>query len=410
MKQMKWTMMMSVLAVMTALGCGGTATTTQTIAPRPTPNVKFIPADNTVYVSGIRKVAIFPLADYSHQQGTIRPDQWGGNIRIQEEIADHLVAHGLTLAVQEDVNTLLVDYGIIRPIDAEQYLIHGTEPPDDSVQSQVYQRAESLEYALSNYVRSEDMANEIISIIDLDKNKQSEVKKPNSPVLQGATVGLTKEKVVEIARSLGVDLVIRGRIIDYGIKETASMNPYNSGIVTVIFRGTRDLLLGGKGSYDSGNARRGVVPSVFGDARRYVWGGTDYKNYESDLDDIDNLAIGAAPGIALGSGSIAAIGAGAGYLVGNQPERSKRSAVVQVRLYAQNGETGEVMWSNRVEMEFAPGNNFDNKNTSQRVMYDTAVREGVKSLMDGFFLESEGVFSEPEQKAEKAEPVQKEGI
>lgn len=407
MKQMKCTIMIMVLAVLTAMGCGGTAATTQSIAPRPTPNVKFVPADNTVYVSGIKKVAIFPLADYSHQQGSIRPDEWGGNIRIQEEISDHLVAHGLSLAVQEDVNTLLVDNQIIRPIDKEQYLINGTNPPDESAQASAYQRAESLEYALTNYVHSEEMANEILTILDVQNNKK-DIKKPNSPVLQGATVGLTKEKIVELAQALDVDLVIRGRILDYGIKETASASPYNSGIVTVIFRGTRDLLLGGKGSYDNGSEkmRRGVVPSVFGDTRRFMWGGTDYSNYEADLDDIDNLAVGAVPGLALGAGSTALIGAGAGYLVGNQPERNKRSAVVQVRLYAQSGDTGEVLWSNRVEIEFIPANNFDNTNTHPRVMYDKAVREGVKSLMDGFFLESEGVFSESEQ---KTAPVQKEG-
>jgi len=408
MNQIKWYMMIIILAVLTALGCGGTATTTQTITPRPTPNVKFIPAENTVYVSGIRKVAIFPLADYSHQQGTISPDVWGGNIRIQEEIADHLVAHGLTLAVQEDVNTLLVDNQIIRPIDKEQYLINGSMPPENSAQASAYQRAESLEYALTNYVHSEDMANEILSIIDLQKNEK-EAKQPNSPVLQGATVGLTKEKVVELAQALDVDLVIRGRILDYGIKETASANPYNSGIVTVVFKGTRNLLLGGRGSFDDGSEknRRGIVPSVFGDSRRFMMGGTDYNNYETDLDDITNLALGATPGLVLGSGSGALIGAGAGYLVGNQPARSKRTAVVQVRLYAQNGATGDVMWSNRAEIEFTPANNLDNENTHPRVMYDNAVREGVKSLMDGFFLEAEGVFSESGQ--EQAAPVQKEG-
>lgn len=408
MKQMRWNIMITVVGVLTALGCGGTATTTQTIAPRPTPNVKFIPAENTVYVSGIRKVAIFPLADYSHQQGSISPDAWGGNIRIQEEIADHLVAHGLTLAVQEDVNTLLVDHEIIRPIDADQYLIHGSKPLEDSQSANAIGRIESLEYALANYVHTGDMANEVVSILDVQQDKQK-VKKSTSPVLQGATVGLTKEKVVELAQALDVDLIIRGRILDYGIKETASMSPYNSGFVTVIFRGTRDLLLGGKGSYDSGaeKVRRGVVPSVFGDARSYMWGGTDYRNYESDLDDIDNLAFGAAPGLALSSGSTALLGAGAGYIIGNQPERSKRSAVVQVRIYAQNGATGEVLWSNRAEIEFTPANNFDNKNTHPRVMYDNAVREGIKSLMDGFFLEAEGVFSESGQK--EAAPVQKQG-
>lgn len=407
MKQIRWNSMITVLAVLTAMGCGGTATITQNIAPRPTPNVKFIPAENTVYVSGIRKVAIFPFADYSHQQRTIRPDAWGGNIRIQEEIADHLVAHGLTLAVQEDVNTLLVDRQIIRPIDDKKYLIQGTAPPIDTMLEGQIERVESLEYALANHVHTDVMAEEIFSLLD-KQQKKDDIKKPDSPVLQGATVGLTKEMVVELAEELDVDLIIRGRILDYGIKETASMNPFTSGIVTVAFNGTRDLLLGGMGSYDSGaeRARRGVVPSVFGDVRRFTWGGADPINYDADLDDITNIATGTAVGAAIGSGTGALIGAGAGYIVGQQPARNKRSAVVQVRMYAQNGKTGEVMWSNRVEIEFSPANNFDNKNTHPRAMFDNAVREGIKSLMDGFFIETEGVFSEAGQ---ELVPVQKEG-
>jgi len=411
MKQITLKSIMSVLAVLTALGCGGSATVTQKIAPRPTPNVKFIPAENTVYVSGIRKVAIFPFADYSHQQGTIRPDVWGGNIKIQEEIADHLVAHGLTLAVQEDVNTLLVDHDIIRPIDAGQYLIHGTAATEANSIADVSGRVESLEYTLAHNIYTPAMAEEVLFLMAQDRrrNEPAQPKAPDSPVLQGVTVGLTKDKVVYLAQQLDVDLVVRGRILDYGIKETASANPYNSGLVTVAFRGTRNLLLGGKGSYDDGSpkVRRGVVPSVFGDARSYFMGGTDYRNYEADLDDIGSIALGAGAGALIGSGTGAAVvGGTVGYLVGQQPQRSKRTAVVQVRIYAQSGETGDVLWSNRVEIEFAPANNRDKENTHPRVMYDMAVREGIKALMDGFFIEAEGVFSAAEQ---QMVPVQKEG-
>jgi len=395
------------LVALIAFGCGGGSVVTQTVAPSPTPNVKFIPAENTIYVSGIKKVAIFPFADYSHQQNSIRPDVWGGNIKIQEEIADHLVAHGLTLAVQEDVNTLLVDQEVIRPIDAEQYLIHGTVAPVETPRENRFDRIESPQYALVNHVHTQTMADEIVSIIEKE-NRKKEPKKAASPILQGCTVGLSKEKVVELAQLLDVDLIIRGRILDYGIKETASRNPLDSGIGTVAFNSTRDLVLGGKGSYDNGapKTRRGVVPSFFGDAGRFLMGGTDYSNYEADLDDVDNLAYGAAVGAGVAGSYGALIGAGAGYIVGQQPARNKRTAVVQVRVYAQKGETGDVLWSNRVEMQFTPSSNFNNADTHPRVMYDNVVREGIKALMDGFFVEAEDVFSETEQ---EIIPVQQEG-
>jgi hypothetical protein len=405
MKQIIWNRMITILVVMTVLGCGGgVATMTQTVAPSPTPNVKFIPKDNTIYMSDIKKVAVFPFADYSYQQDSIRPDEWGGNIKIQEAILDHLVAHGLSVAVQEDVNTLLVDHDIIRPID-ESYLIEGTV--NDQAKENPLDNVSSPEYTLVNHTYTQVMRDEIIDIISKGGSKHQSQKK-NSPVVQGVTVGLSKEKVVELAQALDVDLIIRGRILDYGIKETASGSIRNSGVIPVVFRGTRDYLLGGAGSYSTGKdePREGVLPSIFGDGRGFMLGGTESSGYEAGLDDVNNLALGTAAGYAISGGTGALIGAGTGYLVGQQPDRSKRSAVMQIRIYAQNGKTGDVMWSNRVEMEFAPGDNFDFENTHRRVMYDNVVREGVKALMDGFFSNAEGVFSES---GGQELPLQKEG-
>lgn len=403
MKQNIWNRMITILVVLTVLGCGGaTATMKQTVAPSPTPNVKFIPTDNTIYISAIKKVAVFPFADYSYQQNTIRPDEWGGNIKIQEAILDNLIAHGLSVAIQEDVNTLLVDHDIIRPIDAGKYLINGTLNPKD--EKNPMDDVSSPEYTLANHTYTQVMKDEVIDIISKGGSKHQSRGK-NSPVLQGVTVGLSKEKVVELAQALDVDLIIRGRIIDYGIKETASRNINDSGLVPVVFRGTRDFLLGGAGSYKSGQdeSRQGIVPSVVGSGNGVLFGSADSNGYDADLEDINSIAVGTVAGGLLGSGWI---GAATGYLVAQQPDRSKRTAVMQIRIYAQNAETGDVMWSNRVEMEYSPESNFDNENTHRRVMYDNVVREGVKALMDGFFAEAEGVFSESD---EQGEPVQKEG-
>ncbi|MCX5895088.1 MAG: hypothetical protein NTZ51_04545 [Proteobacteria bacterium] len=104
------------LSFLLCLGCitGGKAT--QNIAPSPTPNVQFIPEYNPVKITGIKRVAIFPFADYSHQQDKMGIDAWGGNIKIVEEVTDHFVAHGVSVIVQEDVNTLLADYNVRRKI------------------------------------------------------------------------------------------------------------------------------------------------------------------------------------------------------------------------------------------------------------------------------------------------------
>jgi hypothetical protein len=406
MKQISWIRIITALVVLTALGCGGgTATMTQTIAPSPTPNVKYIPAENTVYISGIQSVAVFPFADYSQQQNSILADEWGGNIKIQEAILDQLIAHGLTVAIQEDVNTLLVDHDIIRPIDEQRYLIHGTVNKGDG--DNPLNDVASPEYTLAYNTYSQVMRDEIVDLIAKDKSKHK-TKKRNSPVIQGATVGLSKEKVVELAEALDVDLIIRGRIIDYGIKETASGEIKNSGLIPVMVRGSSQFLMGGSGSFESGQEtpRQGLLPSVFGNARGILLGRADSDGYEADLESLNNMSLGAATGYAINGAGGAWLGAGVGYLVAQQPKRSKRTAVMQVRIYAQDGKTGDVMWSNRVAMEYTPASNFDYQNTHIKVMYDNVVREGIKVLMDGFFAEAEGVFSET---ADTTEPVQKEG-
>jgi len=307
MKLTTWNRMITVLVVLTAVGCGGSsAIMTQTIAPSPTPNVEFIPADNTIYIRGIRKVAVFPFADYSKQQSLLYADEWGGNIKIQEAVLDQLIAHGLSVAVQEDVNTLLVDHDIIRPIDS-RYLINGTV--NSATDNNPLNDISSPEFTREYHTYTQVMRDEINQLVSKNKSVYKK-NKIDSPILQGATVGLSKDKVVELAEALDVDLIIRGRIVDYGISPT--------------------------GIFDKG----------------------------------------------------------------------MRPAVMQVRMYVQDGATGDVLWSNRVEMEYSPSDTCNYQSTLQRARYEIVVREGVKALMDEFFAAAEGVFSEAD---ENMEPIQKEG-
>ncbi len=383
-------------------GCSG-GMLQQNISPSPTPNVSFVPEENSVVLSGIRKVAILPFADYSHQQNSMGIDSWGGNIKIIEEITDHLVAHGITVAIQEDVNTLLVDNDIIRPIDKERYLIYGTVEPEDNA----YQTIGTAEYELANYEHSIDMTSEIMNIISRE-NRKKKAALSKTPVIQGTTVGLTREKVVELSQILGVDVVLRGRIIDYGYKDIGTINPLYRGFVPVVIDSVKDLLFGVSGAY----------------------------GYEDDLEDIESILMGASMGYIIGNNVVdtdtsrssvgiggrrstsrrshddnapegAAIGAAAGWLSAQHPKKAKRAAVVQVRIYAQDGETGDVLWSNRVEMQYTPKNNFAYNETHPKVMFDKAVKESVKALMDSFFSEAQNIYGDNQPK--EAFLIQKEG-
>lgn len=355
------------------------------IAPSSTPNVKFVPAENTVEIKGMRRVAILPFADYSHQQDSLVSLDWGGNIKILEEITDQLSSHGISVVVQEDVNTLLVDNDIIRPID-DQYLINGTFEEEETELNDIG----TPEHELANYKHSPTMQNEILRIISRKEAKKK--KGTKSPVVQGATVGLTKDKIIEFGQILGADVIIRGRIIDYGYKDIGTINPLYRGVVPVVIDSVKDILFGTASSYD----------------------------YEADINDamIENMIIGAAMGAAIGNNIVsghnsthtsvtngliatrkttthrshddralegAGIGAAAGWLTSQHPKKAKRSAVVQVRVYAQDTTTGDVLWTNRAEIEYIPKSNFAYNETHPKVMFDKAVKKGIEELMGSFF-------------------------
>ena len=229
-----------VLALMVVVvGCGGVK---ETIVPTETPNVRYIAAGNTVEIKGVRKVALLPFADYSHQQDFLRTEIWGGNIKILEEITDHFVAHGIAVTVQEDVNTLLVDGDIIKPI-ANQYLLYGSGADDKAkFRTKVIG---TPEYDLVNVEHSEDMKEEIIDVIRSEIALEEAEKPPvQTPVLQGATVGLSREMIRQLGEELGVDLIIRGRIIEYGFKGIDTYNPLKRGFLPVLIEPMKDFLFG----------------------------------------------------------------------------------------------------------------------------------------------------------------------
>jgi hypothetical protein len=101
-----------------------------------------------------------------------------------------------------------------------------------------------------------------------------------------------------------------------------------------------------------------------------------------------------------------AIGAASGWFASQHPKKAKRSAVVQIRIYAQNAETGDVLWSNRAAIEYTPKSNFAYDNNHPKAMFDSAVKEGVKVLMDSFFTDAQNLN---EQKTEPVAYQQKEG-
>ncbi|HHZ69433.1 MAG TPA: hypothetical protein EYO51_00460 [Methylococcaceae bacterium] len=191
-----------------------------------------------------------------------------------------------------------------NPLDEEKYLIYGTA-------------VGTPKYELENFEHSKPIQEALTKIID---KKNETIKNPRSPVLQGATVGLTRDKIKEIGQILDADILFRGRIIEYGYKDVETNSLSNRGIFPLIGQFLGNILFG---------------PS---------------KDYDKD----DN-------------------------------KNEKRSVVVQIRIYAQDVSTGDMLWTNRTEIEYTPKSKYAYENKHPKVMFDHAVKKGIEDLMGSFF-------------------------
>jgi flagellar motor protein MotB len=341
------------LVISFVAGCGGLK---QTVVP-----VTGAAAGGGAVEVGVNKVAIFPFADYSLQQDALCGDQWGGNIKIVEEVTDYFVQRGIRVAVQEDVNTVLVENDIIKPLD-------GDHPAYGSGGGERYtsRLIGTPEYDLVNVEHSDDMRDEIFNVIKRERVlAQTEQIPAPTPAIQGASVGLSKDMVRELGETLGADLIIRGRIVEYGFKETDTYNPLDRGFLPVLYEPIKDLFFG--------------APNA--------------KNYESDLDDLDYSQLGEGLAFLLGEKTDDDVVGTWDVLMDNSfgtvanlyPRKKRVSSIVQIRLYAQEAATGDVILSNRVETEYHPVSNLAFNSRHDKTMLDRNVKAGVKLLMDDLF-------------------------
>jgi hypothetical protein len=59
--------------------------------------------------------------------------------------------------------------------------------------------------------------------------------------------------------------------------------------------------------------------------------------------------------------------------------------VVQIRIYAQDTSTGDMVWTNRTEIEYTPKSKYAYENKHPKVMFDNTVKKGIDDLMGSFF-------------------------
>jgi hypothetical protein len=253
---------------------------------------------------------LLPFADYSYSKDF--DNSYQRNLALLEVFTDQLVAKGFQLPPQEDVFSYLVDNKIIKVVsnDSSELTKH--------VENELHENWSGVMKGEMSKLISEH--HRAASATDTGKN---------SPLDAPGTHGLTPDAINEIGQFFKADYVMRGRIIDYRIKNETTWNP----------------------------VKMGFLPFVFGGASRLFFGIADTGSYDSasPVSILDPI---------LGTGS---------------PQ-----AVVQLRAWVQNCKTGEIIWTNRVKVKVATVSAYSD--VHQDSLIEPAVFNAVASLVDDFWI------------------------
>lgn len=286
-----------------------------------------------------RKVAILPPSDYATQGE-------GGRL-VYEALEDAFFSKGFVPVAKEDIWALLTQKGIIKPLDLRDLSPATRVIVDELKGDWTPQVKRHLAEALSR-----NMAREALK----------------------GTTPLTPEVVAEISRGLGARFVVRARILDLSAGLQESYNPFVTG----------------------------VVPFAFNIGQRLVWGAASPEGYEfleasqktkeslawaTEL--LQKAALGAAAGWAVVDGTSpmewerdvgALVGGGLG--AGGHLSGKAHEVKVSLRLLVQDGESGDVLWTNSAQVRVVPETALSPKDL--RRMKEMAVREAVGALVENF--------------------------
>jgi hypothetical protein len=137
-------------------------------------------------------------------------------------MTDHFIAHGIGVTLQDDLEALLVAHGVLRPPPSSP------EGADANPRESFAQRtsiSNTPEFELVWGMHDQTMREELQTIVqsqDYFRGGGPTFHPSSEPLLQGVTGGLSKEKVIELGRLLDVDLIMRGRILEYGVQPSRS--------------------------------------------------------------------------------------------------------------------------------------------------------------------------------------------
>jgi len=324
------------IGIVALLLCGCGTTVKESLKVQPTTK-RMIGADRTV--------VILPFADYSHADNL--ETAYRRNLLVSENVTDQLVSNSFHTPHNEDVFLYLVDHNIINVVAYEN------------------KKAKSVKDELRSDW-SERMKGHLQHYIDLSENASEETM-DKSP----GTHGLTPQEIVKIGRHFSADYIIRGSILQYKDRQDPSWSP----------------------------TKRGVIPFITGVSNKIAFGQAESDKY----DELGNIVVGGTYGALLGDGASwpfdknstnisgvadnignAIYWSGVGMALGDIAKNAGRipQAVVQLRIWVQDAYTGNVVWTNRVDVKVSPESVL--ADYQYDALFEQATEKAIATLINDF--------------------------
>jgi TolB-like protein len=341
----RWSILLFLLAIMVCLvSCG------QKVKDSVAPLNTSVQCPN----SPAKQIVVLPLADYT--MGVQPDDSLRRQVKIYEALMCRLAERGFYVPLKEDVVQYLVDLGVIRIVGQ----------PSIRSGSSCGLITEELSSGWSEAMQVE-IQKLVVMNEQLDKSKQR---------FELTRVGLDPGTIQQIGHRFGADYILRGRVVEYEVREGNTLNPLQIGILPFFFDMSSSLLFGFAESeqYDLWQdlyigASIGALAGSFAE--------TPFSSGNSDYAGLNAAVWGAA-------------GASAAYLAskgGRIPQ-----AVVQISLALQDASDGRIIWANRVEKQVEPVSMW--ADPAERTHVDRAVEEAAAALVDDLATALDGIPSE----------------
>lgn len=325
------------LMVLLLTGCGQTVVETLQVPQKVSDNA---PGKG-------KTIVILPFADYSYADSISAAHR--RDMAITESLTDRLITNGFKLPIQEDVFAYMVDQSIINLVAYEQ---------NNSV-------------SLNNELGGEwsDVMKD--QIRDYISEQQSQ--RDNQVAASPGTHGLTEQAVAKIGRKFHADYIIRGRILEFKTRQEHTWAPWKRGILPFISGTTSQIAFGFADTEQYDNWNNMISGGT--------WGGIIGHNVNGPWDsDGGDSILGISGSQDANTIFWGAVGANLGQQAKNSGDLDQ--AVVQMRIWIQEAATGNVIWTNRVDVKVSPESVLADKQYD--ALFNQAIEKGVTTLMDNF--------------------------